>query len=54
MLLLVHVVEGLIGVAYMYPYLRPQYPLPPFPIFCLMEGCQQSFHALQKMNILTT
>ena len=54
MLLLVHVVEGVIGVAYM--YLRPQFPLPPYPssFFRLMEGCQQSFHALQKMNTLTT
>ena len=29
MLLLVHVVEGVTGVAYM--YLRPQFPLPPYP-----------------------
>ena len=51
MLLLVHVVEGVTGVAYM--YLRPQFPLPPYPypFFHLVEGCQQSF---QQMNTLTT
>ena len=34
----------------------PQFPRPPYPplIFCLMEVRQQSFHALQKMNTLTT
>ena len=24
------------------------------PFFCLMEGCQQSFHGEEKMNTLTT